>query len=235
MLLIAGSTYSQLGRSEVTYYSSDSLLITADLYMKSDSLPFLLLLHEQGSSRGEFLDIVSWFQKMNYNCLVPDLRNGGNSNVIVNETANRARMEERTISYNMIENDIQASIEYALEISGKSVTLLGAGANGSLALKAAAEIPEVKAVVALSPGEFFLPEMEIENSLDSLKKPILVGSTRSEYPYMEQLVSGVDDKYKSVFAPDTTEGARGTKSLLPVNITSMEYWLSILLFVKEIQ
>ena len=234
MFLFAGNILlAQSGKNTVEYYSEDSLLITADLYIQSDTLPYLILMHEQGSSRGEFIPIIERFQKMNYNCLVPDLRNGGNSNFVANETAKRSRNYASNVEG--IEGDILASIHYAASISTAPVLLLGAGANGSLALKAAMEMDTVKAAIALSPGEFFLNQFLMQDTLAALKKPVLATSTKLEFPYTEAMLSNVDEKYKELFVPENDEGRRGTEALLMDNPSHGEYWLAILLFFKELQ
>jgi len=213
----------------------DSLLITADDYFQSDTLPYLILLHEQGSSRGEFTGIIHRFQKMNYNCLAPDLRNGGNNNFTGNETAIRSRLEGFSRNRHAVELDIMASIDHAYRKSDRKVVLLGAGANGSLALKAAKEQDAVLAVIALSPGEFFLPSLNVEDTIAGLQKPILITGTKEEFPYMEQLTSKVDDANKILFSPDQSNGERGAKALLPSTPSNSEYWFNILLFFKELQ
>lgn len=235
MMFLAGNSFAQPGKSTLTYYSSDSLLITADDFFTSDTLPYILLFHDQGSSRGEFGEIATRFQKMNYNCLAVDLRNGGNSNFIGNETTRRCREQNFGRDLRSVEEDISASINYAFEKSGKKVILIGAGANGTLALKTAKENDSVKAVVALSPGEFFQSNFNLKDTISGIAKPILITSTKLEFPYLKEMVSNVDDKYKTVFTPDEHPGARGTEALMPENLSSGDYWLAILLFFKDLQ
>jgi hypothetical protein len=239
LLLVAvwsGSTlFAQPDRSTVTFYSTDSLLITADEHIIYDSLAYLVLIHEQGSSRGEFNEIVDRFLKMNFNCLSVDIRNGGNSNFIPNETAKRARTEGVSKSREAIEADIRAAISYAHEKSGDKVILLGAGANGALVLKAAKEQDAVRAAISLSPGEFFLPMLSIQDTISGLQKPLLVTSSRLEFPYVEELLSNVAEDYKTIFVPESAEGERGTGALLSDNPSNSEYWLAVLLFFKDLQ
>lgn len=239
LLIVAvwsGSTsFAQPERSTVTFYSADSLLITADKHIIYDSLACLVLIHEQGSSRGEFNEIVDRFLKMNFNCLSVDVRNGGNANFIPNETAKRARKEEVSTNREAVEADIKAAISYAHERTGEKVILLGAGANGSLVLKAAKELDVVRAAIALSPGEFFLPLVSIQKTISGIQKPILVTSSRMEFPYVEELMSNVDEDYKTIFTPENSEGERGTEALLSDNPSNSEYWLAVLLFFKDLQ
>jgi len=175
------------------------------------------------------------FQKMNYNCLAVDVRNGGNSNFIPNETAKRARSKEKSNNSEAVEADIRAAIDYAYGKSGMDVILLGVGANGSLVLKAAKEQDVVSAAIALSPGEFFLPLFSIKNAISGIQKPLLITASRTEYPYIEQIMSNVEEEYKTIFVPENSEGERGSAALLPDNPSYTEYWLAILLFFKDLQ
>jgi hypothetical protein len=232
-LLLAGSVAAQ--KSEVTFMSADSLRLSADNYFLHDTLPYLVMVHEQGSSKGEFYSIADRFMKMDLNCLAVDVRNGGDSRYFSNKTVKRMRKGDFGSYFTDVENDIKAAIHFAQERTSKDVYLLGAGANGSLCMKIAREEPLVRAVIAMSPGEFFRPALNIEDTISGLEKPLLVTATVLEFPYIEQMVSGVAEEYKTLFKPETAEGERGTSALLPDNPTSGEYWLALLLFFKELK
>lgn len=231
---LAGTSFVPAKKDVIHYHSSDSLLITADLYFSSDSLPFVILIHEQGSSRGEYNSIVNRFQKMNFNCLVPDVRNGGNSNYTANETAKRCRSLQYKNTYNEVEMDILSSIAYAFSLSSKPVILVGAGANGALALKITKDTEHVLGAIALSPGEYFGRDLNIETEIAEIQKPILLTASKKEFRYVNQMVSGIDESYKNVFAPESDEGGRGVNALLSENPSNGDYWLSILLFIKDL-
>ena len=102
-------------------------------------------------------------------------------------------------------------------------------------LKAAKEQTVVSAAIALSPGEFFLPLFSIENTISGIQKPLLITASRTEYPYVEQIMSNVEEEYKTIFVPENSEGERGSAALLPDNPSYTEYWLAILLFFKDLQ
>jgi len=218
----------------VTLASSDGLEITADEYLIDSANPYIVLFHEQESSRGEFHTIARRLSKMDYNCLAVDLRNGGNSSFVSNETARRCRETRCNTGPDDILLDMEAGINYAFEQSGQPVILLGSGANGSLSLKLANENDHVRAVIALSPGEYFLPNINIHDTIASLKKPIFITSSLAEFPYMEQLASGVDEQYVTLYEPKLGEGGRGTESLTAENEYNSEYWLALLLFFKDL-
>jgi len=221
-------------KNTVTFPSGDSLLITADQYIISEDKPFIILLHEQGSSRGEFRDIAERLCKMDFNCMAVDLRNGGTNHYVSNQTTRRCRQVRCAVTPELIETDIEAAIGYAVQESGQPVVLFGCGANGSLALKVTAEHEDVNAVVALSPGEYFLPSMSIQDTIAGLSKPVFVSSSKSEYPYLEQLVSGIGEENLTKFEPELGAGKRGSASLDSNNENHSEYWLALLLFFKEL-
>ena len=234
LLFFTLTAFDVIRRNTVYFTSSDGLKITADEYIVSEGSPYIILLHEQGSSRGEFRTIAQRLSKMDFNCLAVDLRNGGNSHRVSNETAKRCRDSRCSTGPSDVEKDIKAAIDYAYEKYPGPVVLFGCGANASLSLKVAAEDDSVRAVVAMSPGEYFLPELSIQDTIASLSKPVFVTSSKMEFPYVSQLVSSVDESYVRLFQPELGEGGRGSASLSSDSENQSEYWLALLLFFKEL-
>jgi hypothetical protein len=163
-----------------------------------------------------------------------DLRNGGNKNFVSNETVKRCRQKRCPVTITGIESDMVSAIEYAFGRSELPVILLGSGANGSLSLKVASENDNVRAVVALSPGEYFLPHINIQDTISGIKKPVFITSSLSEHSYVSELASGIDEDYITLFEPQLGEGSRGTGALSLSNKTNSEYWLALLLFFKDL-
>ncbi|MFO7669438.1 MAG: hypothetical protein R6W31_07250 [Bacteroidales bacterium] len=233
-LVIVLSAFNVITKNSVTFPSSDSLLITADEYIIEPDHPYILLFHQQQSSRGEFNTIARKLCKMDYNCLAVDLRNGGNNNNVSNETVKRCKESRCASGATAVEGDILSAISFAYEKSRQPVILFGSGANGSLCLKIAAENDNVRAVIALSPGEYFLPEINIRDTISDLRKPTFVTSSLSDSSYVTEIVSRVSEEYVQVFKPQMGEGERGTLSLGIETKNSSEYWLALLLFFKEL-
>jgi len=229
------SSYDVIRRSTIRFSSSDNLEITADEYVVSADSPYLILLHEQGSSRGEFRAIAQRLCKMDLNCLAVDVRNGGNNRRISNETAKRCRDRKCPAGPDDVIKDIQAAISYAYEKEGKPVILFGCGANASLSLMVARQNDSVSAVVALSPGEYFRPELSVQDTISGLTKPVFVTSSKMEFPYVSELVSGMDENFVTLCEPQLGEGGRGSASLTGDNDSQSEYWLALLLFFKELR
>ena len=234
VLSLVLSSFNVVKMNTITFVSADSLTITADEYIIASDYPYILLFHEQGSSRGEFHTIARRLNKMDYNCLAVDLRNGGNNNYVSNQTAKRCRESRCAVRAGDVELDMKAAIEYAFNQSNQPVILFGSGANGSLSLKIANENNNVRAVVALSPGEYFMPNITIQDTIANLKKPIFITSSLLEFPYVTQLASGIDEQYVTLFKPRLGDGGRGTVSLSAENKYNSEYWLALLFFFKEL-
>jgi len=228
------SAFNVVRVKTITFTAADSLEITADEYITDPDFPYILLFHEQGSSRGEYHTIARRLCKLDYNCLAVDLRNGGNNSHVSNETARRCRENRCPSGVEGLGKDVAAAIEYIQEKSDFPVILFGSGANGSLSLKIAAENEHVRAVVALSPGEYFMPALKIQDSIEGLKKPVFITASRAEIPYISELASGVGEDYLTLFEPKRGEGNRGTESLSEKNENNTEYWVALILFFRDL-
>ena len=228
------STVSLFGQQKVTFMAEDDLEVTADLYEIDDAFPYVLLFHQSGSSRGEFLETAVRITKFGYNCLAVDLRFGEEENYIRNETAIQSK--ERNIPNGMLDcrKDIRAAIRYVSELSGKNMVLLGSSFSASLCLVLGKESPEVDAVIAFSPGEFFQSDLNLQMELENYPKPVFAAGMKREQPYLEEMFLLVPDDKKTIFIPDTDEGQYGAKALWTSNDSSFEYWLGLLVFFKSI-
>ncbi len=228
-------SFQVIRKSKVSFYSEDGIKITADHYYSKKSNPYIILLHQEGASRGEFDSIADRFIKMNYNCLAVDLRSGDRYGFTVNETALEAR--ENSLSTSLMESikDVRASVEYVKKMSDHPVILLGSSFSASLAIIAAKADTAVKAVVAFSPGEFFLPVTEIKNELQDFNKPIFAGFSEEEAPYVREMFSLSTSNKISLFYPSYNAGKRTAEALLSSNDSNDEYWLALLIFLRSLQ
>jgi dienelactone hydrolase len=227
-------TAQVIRKSKINFNAADSLLVTADVYQSRKSNPYVILLHQEESSRGEFDSIASRFIKMNYNCMAVDLRSGNNRGFVKNETALRAR--EAGYSFSLIDAsiDIDAAIDFLYHYSGKKISLFGSKSSATLALIAGRDNDHVKAVIAFSPGEYFSPEFELKNVLSNYPKPVFIACTDEEYLYLSD-IEGLSGNGKILFKPASGGGASGTNALMKENPSRDEYWLSLLIFFKSLQ
>ena len=222
-------------QQKVTFYASDSLKITADLYVKDYNLPFILLFHQGDYSRGEYNEIAPKLMKLGYNCLAVDLRSGGKVNFIKNETAAEAFVYNKPRSYYDARQDIDAAIKYIKAISKKQVILFGSSYSASLCLLVAKDNDFVKAVIACSPGEYFRPEIIIRERMVGFQKPVFITSTSLEYEYVNQITEGINKRYLTLISPSDGKGVHGAKAFWKSSETHDEFWLQLVLFFKEIR
>lgn len=229
---VCGNLFSQ---KKVEFTSKDGILITADLYeTENEESDYIILLHQAGYSRGEFKEIGSKLIKLGYNCLALDLRIGDEVNFVTNETS--ARLKTKAKRYTMLDTklDLDAGIEYLLaKTDSPRITVFGSSFSASIALIAAKEDPRITAAIAFSPGEFFEPELSVNKSIVGLTKPVYVACPRSEYVYVEKLLSNVSKDNLTFFSPERGDGLHGAKTLWWESSTRNEFWLSLLFFLND--
>ena len=216
--------------------SEDGLMITADQYFSLKKNPYIILLHKEESSRGEFDSIALRFIKMNYNCLAVDMRSGNRYGFIINETSVRAKEKGYNTSLYESLKDVNAAIEYVRKINLKTpFILLGSSFSSSLALITAKNDPDIKAIIAFSPGEFFLPEMELINVVKDYTKPVFAGFSLAEYPFFASDLMDIQNEHITLFKPSHGPGTRTAEALLSASANAEEYWFALLVFIRSIR
>jgi dienelactone hydrolase len=222
-------------QERVSFLSSDQLEITADLYLKDPNLPFIILCHQENSSRGEFREISGRLLKLDFNCLALDLRSGESMNFINNLTAEKARSQNLPHSLLDSRKDIEAAIQYIKKFNVHSVILFGSSYSASLCLLIAMNSAEVRSVIAFSPGEYFRPELVVKDAIAGLNIPVFVSVTNLEFEYVSDMLSAIPENLKTIYKPAKSQGVHGAKALWQASETSNECWLELLLFFKKIK
>jgi pimeloyl-ACP methyl ester carboxylesterase len=234
LILLCSALLAVTGQEAVYFYAEDGLKIRADLYLKDNQQPFIILCHQDGSNRSEYYDIAPRLLNLNYNCLAIDLRAGGNSGFVKNETANRALLDKRPATPLDAAADISAAIRYVQGINKLPVILLGSSYSASLCLLAASGNPLVKAVIALNPGEFFQPRRTIEKEVQHVSQQVFVSATKTEYPYLQKMLGAIPADRLVLFRPEKSNGIRGTRAFDIANESSGEYWFALMMFFKKL-
>jgi dienelactone hydrolase len=230
--LLVMSTYAQ---KTITFQSGDGLTITADLYESQANDPYMVLFHQARFSRGEYKETAQKFVKLGYNCLAVDLRSGDEVNFIKNKTAELAREKGLPMEYMDAKQDMQAAIDYAYKHSKKPIVVLGSSYSASLSLLLAKENSYIRALILFSPGEYLEKENLIRDTIKGLSIPIFAASSVSEFPYMKQLFSKIDQGNLNLFCPSKSKGEHGSKALWEQNAGNNEYWLALMLFFSQIK
>ncbi len=225
-------TYAQ---QKIVLDAADGLAVVADSYFVNDTLPWILMFHQAGSSRGEFRDVAPKFNLLGYNGLAVDLRHGREVNFVANETARAARDGNFSNNVHDAVNDMVAAVRWAEGKNDKPVILLGSSFSASLALMVAKERLCTGAVLAFSPGEFLGPPGVVQEAITGLRKPVFIAATQTELPYVTELTSGIGDEFKTLFSPSGGTGVHGARALWEDASSSNEYWLAVLLFIDKIK
>src|SRR5205809_230319 len=100
---------------KMTFPSKDGVTITADWYPVNSESQTILLCHQNGFSRGEYVETAKKLNMLGFNCLAIDQRMGKEVNGIENETAKDARAKGKTLSYVNAEQDIVAAVDWLFE------------------------------------------------------------------------------------------------------------------------
>jgi predicted alpha/beta hydrolase len=228
-------SYSLIFSQElITFPSLDSLPISAQLYVKDASKPYMVLFHQAGYSKGEYKETAPRLMNLGYNCLAVDLRSGNQVNYVQNETANAALQRKLPTTYMDAKQDMEAAINYAYEKSKMPVVVIGSSYSASLALIVSKNNPKVKAVVAFSPGEYFENQLKVQPQLKGFDKTVFIACTQREYPYVVTLLSNIPNNLKTIFKPQDGQGEHGSKCLWASSPANKEYWLGLLMFFNKV-
>jgi len=110
----------------VTFYAKDSVVITADTYFLKDKNPTVLLCHQAGFSRGEYIKTAKKLNDLGFSCMAIDQRSGKEVNGIVNQTAMNANSKKRNVGFAGAKQDVEAAINYLYTLNGnKQIILVG--------------------------------------------------------------------------------------------------------------
>lgn len=233
LTLLVSTTFAQTSR-RVKFPSKDGVTITADMYEADPSYPWVVLFHMAESSRGEFQRIAPRLNRLEVNCIAVDLRAGKEENFIVNETYVLAKNTGLGTSYLDAEIDMKAAIEKTFMIARRPVIIFGSSYSASLALKLAQEMPQVKAVIAFSPGEYFGKELNVAEAVSGLTKPAFIACGSDEKKYTDEIANAVNSDKKIYFAPGKG-GAHGSKSLLKTTEGETDYWIQMINFIQKVK
>jgi dienelactone hydrolase len=219
---------------KLNFPSKDGLMLTADWYPVSSSLPVILLCHQNGFSRGEYSETALRLNKFGFNCLALDQRVGGEVKGVVNESAENAKKKGMTPKYIDAEQDIVAAVEYLYQKYNKPITIMGSSYSASLALKIATENPDVASVIVFSPGEYFEDKNYISKYIQKLTKPVFATSSREESDGVTDLLKDINSRIKIQYIP-ASKGDHGAKVLWSDSQYNQEYWIALMSFLERIK
>jgi len=219
----------------ITFKSKDGLDVTADLYIVENPKDYILLCHQAGFSRGEYIETAKKLNNIGYSCIAIDQRSGKVVNNVINKTASLAiEKGVKVEKYEEAKPDIEAAIDYTYKMNNsKPIIIVGSSYSASLSLLLATSNDKIKAVAAFSPGEY-LKGIDLTNSIEELNKPVFVTSSNKEINDVTNLISKVKSKNKNQFKP-AVKGIHGSRVLWKKTKGHENYWKSFIDFLNSVE
>lgn len=210
--------------------SLDSLKMTADWKHISYDNDLIILCHQAGWSRGEYVATSDSLYKLGFNCLAIDQRSGKQINEVDNETAKRAEEAGKDQNYENAEQDIVAALRWAKSKYNGDIILMGSSYSAGLVLKIGAEEPEgISKIVSFSPGEYY-GDFKLADEIKELTIPCFLTSSQKEANGVQKLFKVIQSSKKIQFIP-AKEGAHGSRVLWQQNSNHQEYWKALRTFL----
>lgn len=223
----------------LNFKSIDNLEITADWYSIPDSTaPIIILYHQAGWSRGEYVEIAPKLNALGFQCLAVDQRSGGKVNDIINKTNSQALLAGLSTNYLDALPDLIAALNFIHKLYPENkIILWGSSYSSSLVLKVAADNQKiVSGVLSFSPGEYFERFGKSSNYIQSSAKniicPAFITSASNEHGQWKQIFESIPGTQKTYFLPQTA-GNHGSRALWEKFSDNDQYWQAVIMFLSQ--
>lgn len=216
----------------ITFLSLDSVVITADHYHTNNNNPIIVLCHQAGWSRGEYLEIAPQLNELGYNVLAIDQRSGQTINGVTNKTVGSAVTMGKKYQFIDVKLDINAALDWSKNRYNRNVILWGSSYSASLSLMIAAERDDIDKVIAFSPGEH-IPGVSVQGNISGIKAPAFLTSSKQERIQTEKLFDVISNSdYRKQYVPKWGEGQHGSRNLWSSTPNNEEYWTAVKNFLN---
>jgi len=218
--------------------SEDGVEIAADtyIYIVEANTPMIVLFHQAGWSRGEYLEIAPKLNQLGFNAVAVDLRSGDKVNDVPNLTAKHARQDNKPTRYIDSLPDMMATLQYINTMySDSDIIAWGSSYSAALALHIAGENPSlVDGVLSFAPGEYFAKQGKskswIKESASNIEVPVFITSAKNEKNNWKPIYDSIISDKKSSFLP-TSNGNHGSRALWEQFDDSTDYWQAVIEFL----
>lgn len=225
---------------KVKFTAVDGVEVTAELHIAHPkTAPMIVLFHQAGWSRGEYLEIAPTLNQLGYNCLAVDLRSGNLVNGVRNETKQSAKSKMKQTRYVDAYVDLEAAIKYAKDQTTNKLIIWGSSYSSALVLKYAGDNPEmVQAVLSFSPGEYFKsqgkPSDWISQSAANIQCPVFITSAKNEQKSWQTIYDIIPVDTKQFYLP-TQFGNHGSRALWVKFDSHKGYWEAVIAFLQSLE
>ncbi len=232
-IFIFESTLAQA--KTITFPTEDGVTVTADLYLTdSKEAPFIILYHQAGYSRGEYINIAPKLNEMGFNCMAIDQRSGKEVNGIENETFKKASSLNKKTKYPDAIPDVETALKYVKnEMRASKIIIWGSSYSAALVLYLGSQFPDdIDGILSFSPGEYFtINGNEIKSFTSKIICPVFITSAKDEHDYWKEMYETISSE-KSYFLPKT-QGKHGSKALWEDSDENQNYWKAVVNFLKK--
>jgi len=240
IIFLAVTAISYAAPVKITFPSEDGLLVSADVSITNEdkNTPFIVLFHQAGWSRGEYLETAPRLNALGFNCMAIDQRSGKTSNGVPNETKQRAVTAGKGTDYPDAMQDMRAAIAYAKAHYSEGKTIgFGSSYSSALIIKLSGDDANlVDGVLSFSPGEYFVkfgkPSNWITSSAANISKPVFITSRKNEQGSWQAIYDAIPAAGKDSFLP-VTAGQHGSRALWAEFNDSQAYWAAMTDFLNQ--
>ena len=217
--------------ASVSFKAKDGVVVHGSYYRATHPKALILLFHQAGSSKDEYATIAPRLVDAGYSALAIDQRSGGDL-FGPNETAAGLG---RKADYLEARQDLEAALTWGQK-QGLPVMLWGSSYSSSLIFLVAAEHPDVKAVLAFSPGEYFDNKSMVRDAASHVTAPIYITSanTDEEIEAARSILAASPSSLKQQYIP-RTGGVHGSSTLIEARDPkgASDNWKALLAFLAR--
>lgn len=225
------------------FEAKDGVRVHADLYLASPAGgtddresakdgPLILMFHQAASNAAEYETIAPRLVEAGYSCLAVDQRAGGRRW----ERNNRTVLAlGRSADFEAAYADLEAALQWSVDEGWRGPILAwGSSYSASLVFRLARDHPEIRAVLAFSPGEYFGAGEPVRGWASSVTVAVFAtaGSGR-EVEDARQIVAAVPHGKKIYY--EAERGVHGSSTLIvernPQGVE--ENWGAVLEFLSD--
>jgi len=201
LLMLAAFTNSS--PKPVTFSASDGAKAYGEFYSTGDrNKPIILLFHMFGSNSGEYSSIAPKLVQAGFNALAADLRGGGRLWGKTNRTVANSREKSGSRPKEIALKDMEGSVRWAQANNSGPVIVWGSSYSASLVFLLAAEHPEIRGLLAFSPGEYFGGKT-VHEAAENVHCAVFLTSanTPEEEAEAKSIFESVPSKNKTLYVP----------------------------------
>ena len=219
----------------LTLVAEDRVEIRGDLYAlagdEDRSAPVVLLFHQAGSNRGEYVDIAQRLNDNGFHALAIDQRSGGKRWGFDNETVTKLG---KSADYLTALPDLEAALKWKSDSGYKGKTLVwGSSYSAALVFLLAAEHRQIDGILSFSPGEYLGSRNdEVRQAAKLVRQPVLVLTPQDERDRAAQVFDVIPSENKQLVIPE--RAVHGSSMLVPErNAGAEKIWPEVLAFLEQ--